>query len=241
MYTFWIVVIGFSMLSLMLIYIYQFDRFSDLLQEYAGIDANLWVFRDLTTFNSLNLKKKKFQRFELISNLFLECRQRDIGLEKYETKLLFLHLFYPTLLVVITVVQLQMFHKTYLEQLEMPSMNTNSISGNQPSSSLGYDSLQPESPLSDEHQKTKSHYTRINVSDLKNITTKQVRTISTMSIEEFSKFILQIWSHLFSGIKKSGSILPTNEMVFRHFLAIHGNSFHQNHSYFGIFAGDQWG
>lgn len=112
-------------------------------------------------------------------------RQKDIGLVKYETKALFLRLFYPTLLVVITVVQLQMFHKKYLERLELPSLNTrreSSISGIQPSSSVNYGSLEPESP-SEEQQKTKSHYTRINVSDLKNLTTKQVKNQRTLHSE----------------------------------------------------------
>ncbi|XP_055299198.1 piezo-type mechanosensitive ion channel component isoform X29 [Sitodiplosis mosellana] len=142
MYTFWVIVIGFSMLSLTMIYTYQFDRFDEFWYEYVGIDKVL---------------------------------QRDIGLVKYETKALFLRLFYPTLLVVITVVQLQMFHKKYLERLELPSLATrreSSTSGIQPSSSVNYGSLEPDSP-SEEHQKTKSHYTRINVSDLKNLTTKQ--------------------------------------------------------------------
>lgn len=102
-------------------------------------------------------------------------RQTDIGLERYETRILFLQLFYPTLLVIITVVQLQMFHKKYLELIESPSLNTrreSSVSGIQPSSSVNYGSLEPESP-SEEQQKTKSQFTRINVSDLKNLTTKQ--------------------------------------------------------------------
>lgn len=68
-----------------------------------------------------------------------------------------------------------MFHKKYLAHLELPSLATrreSSTSGIQPSSSVNYGSLEPDSP-SEEHQKTKSHYTRINVSDLKNLTTKQ--------------------------------------------------------------------
>lgn len=41
MYTFWIVVIGFAMLSLIMIYTYQFDKFDELWEEYVGIDKNL--------------------------------------------------------------------------------------------------------------------------------------------------------------------------------------------------------
>lgn len=129
----------------------------------------------------------------------------------------------------------------------MPSLTThreNSITGTQPSSSVCYGSLEAESPLSDEQPKTKSHYTRINVSDLKNITTKQVRTIFHKCFNEFFSLFqrnffdeLLVMSFFVSGIKKSGSILQTNEMVFRYFLAIYGIAFHQSHSDFGIFAG----
>lgn len=47
-------------------------------------------------------------------------RQEDIGLQRFETKDLFLNLVYPTLVVIITVVQLQIFHKKYLETLDGP-------------------------------------------------------------------------------------------------------------------------
>lgn len=41
MYTFWIVVIGFSMLSLIMIYTYQFDHFDEYWADYVGIDKDL--------------------------------------------------------------------------------------------------------------------------------------------------------------------------------------------------------
>lgn len=41
MYVFWIVVIGFSMFSLTMIYTYQFDRFDDYLNDYLGINKTL--------------------------------------------------------------------------------------------------------------------------------------------------------------------------------------------------------
>lgn len=49
--------------------------------------------------------------------------QKDIGLEKYQTKDLFLHLVNPTLVVIITVVQLQIFHTKYLEMLNLPILS----------------------------------------------------------------------------------------------------------------------
>lgn len=93
---------------------------------------------------------------------------------KYETKMLFLHLFYPTLLVIITVVQLQIFHKKYLESLELPLLTARDNSDIQPSSSVNYGSLEPNT-ITDGHEETKTGYIRLNVSDLKNLTTKQVR------------------------------------------------------------------
>lgn len=38
MYTFWIVVIGFSMLTLIMVYTYQFDGIDTLLQNYMDIE-----------------------------------------------------------------------------------------------------------------------------------------------------------------------------------------------------------
>lgn len=52
--------------------------------------------------------------------IVLFIRQRDIGLVKYEVKELFLNLVYPTLVVIITVVQLQIFHDKYMEMLSFP-------------------------------------------------------------------------------------------------------------------------
>lgn len=46
-----------------------------------------------------------------------------MGLEKYQTKGLFEHLLYPTLVVIITVVQLQIFHKKYLNLMKFTMIN----------------------------------------------------------------------------------------------------------------------
>lgn len=94
---------------------------------------------------------------------------------KYETKFLFLHLFYPTLVVIITVVQLQMFHKKYLERLDLPQLarRDNSDSGIQPTSSVNYGSLMPDSST-EENIKTKStHRKHFQINDLKDLTMKK--------------------------------------------------------------------
>lgn len=41
LYVFWIVVIGFSMLTLILVYIYQFNNIEHFLKETLGIDEEM--------------------------------------------------------------------------------------------------------------------------------------------------------------------------------------------------------
>lgn len=103
-------------------------------------------------------------------------RQNDIGLVKYKTKSLFLNLFYPTFLVIITVVQLQMFHKKYLEHLDLPSLvrRDNSDSGVQPASSVNYGSLEADTSTENDVGRTESHPKRLKWSDMKTLQTKQI-------------------------------------------------------------------
>lgn len=55
-------------------------------------------------------------------------RQRDIGLERYDAKQLFLHLVTPTMIVIITVVQLHYCHTKFLEVSEIPEGPQDDIS-----------------------------------------------------------------------------------------------------------------
>lgn len=59
---------------------------------------------------------------------FYSFRQRDIGLERYDAKQLFLHLVTPTMIVIITVVQLHYCHTKFLEVSEIPEGPTDDIS-----------------------------------------------------------------------------------------------------------------
>nr|XP_034178628.1 piezo-type mechanosensitive ion channel component isoform X2 [Osmia lignaria] len=81
MYSFWLTVIGYSVIMLILVYTYQFHNFPEY-WNYLRIDKDL---------------------------------QMDIGLEKYETKDLFVRLLTPTFFVIITVLQIHYFHKDFLE------------------------------------------------------------------------------------------------------------------------------
>lgn len=91
MFGFWLTVIGYSMLTLVLVYTYQFDHFPDYWKNYLHIPVE---------------------------------QQRDIGLEIYETKQLFVRLFTPTMFVVVTAIQVHYFHKDFLEIYGAKSRHT---------------------------------------------------------------------------------------------------------------------
>ncbi|XP_050591070.1 piezo-type mechanosensitive ion channel component isoform X11 [Bombus affinis] len=90
MYTFWITVIGYSVIMLILVYTYQFHNFPEY-WNYLHIDEDL---------------------------------QKDIGLEIYETKDLFVRLLTPTFFVIITVLQIHYFHKDFLEVTDIEKFGT---------------------------------------------------------------------------------------------------------------------
>lgn len=48
----------------------------------------------------------------------LYFRQKDIGLKRYQTKDLFLHLVSPTIIVILTVIQVHYFHKRFIASLQ---------------------------------------------------------------------------------------------------------------------------
>lgn len=66
----------------------------------------------------------QFDKFETYWSEYLgisKIQQGDIGLEIFDTKQLFLHLLSPTLIVIITVIQLHYCHKKFLEISEIPT------------------------------------------------------------------------------------------------------------------------
>lgn len=63
-----------------------------------------------------------------------------------------------------------------------------------------------------------------------------------MKIKMFKVKIMHKFYHFYFSIlgnQKSRSVLQSNQMVFRYFLAIHGIAFHQSDSNFGILIGYQ--
>lgn len=62
--------------------------------------------------------------------------QNDIGLEKFKVAELFLQLSGPTLIVIMTIIQLQYFHNKYVKYLEYPRPNTDNSRGDDTSRSF---------------------------------------------------------------------------------------------------------
>ncbi|XP_043064485.1 piezo-type mechanosensitive ion channel component-like [Drosophila ficusphila] len=65
----------------------------------------------------------QFDNFDIYWEQFLKVEptlQSDIGLRRYQTKDLFLHLLIPTLTVIFTVVQLHYFHRRFMETVRRP-------------------------------------------------------------------------------------------------------------------------
>lgn len=134
-------------------------------------------------------------------------RQHDIGLVKYKTKSLFINLFFPTFLVIITVVQLQIFHKKYLERLDLPSLvgRENSDLGIQPASSVNYGSLEPESPVIEANQE-EAHQSRLKFSDLKSLSVKQVRSHTSSPLHEsklINRILFQVLKFMFTLFERT--------------------------------------
>lgn len=95
MYGFWLLVIVYSMIILVLVYTYQFNKTKEYIEMIFKIDEKL---------------------------------QHDLGLEQYNAKQLFLHLVTPTLIVIITVIQLHYCHTKFLEISEIPEPPTDDMS-----------------------------------------------------------------------------------------------------------------
>lgn len=119
LYTFWIIVIVISMLTLILIYTYQFEGFDAIWTKYAGFTQEMSVEILKFIFTSKKILKDHFSK-----KSFSVCfsRQQAIGLHRYKTKKLLFELFYFTFLVVMTAIQVLIFHERYLKQFvwELP-------------------------------------------------------------------------------------------------------------------------
>lgn len=148
LYGFWLAVIIYSMVILILVYTYQFDKFDQHWTNITHISPEL---------------------------------QKDIGMEKYETKQLFLHLLSPTLIVIITVIQLHYCHKKFLQISEIPSRPDEENDQTDPDSNSIYGGI--------ENREEEVHSSRRPSKRLKLVEKIKNRTLSRKDVQKALKLM----------------------------------------------------
>ncbi|XP_043655124.1 piezo-type mechanosensitive ion channel component [Drosophila teissieri] len=94
------------------------------LQLWIRFLYGFWMFLIFYAMTILTaIYTYQFDNFDYYWEKFLKVQptlQCDIGLRRYQTKELFLHLLIPTLTVIFTVVQLHYFHRRFVESVRRP-------------------------------------------------------------------------------------------------------------------------
>jgi piezo-type mechanosensitive ion channel component 1/2 len=98
-------------------------------------------------------------------------RQHDIGLEQYDAKQLFLHLVTPTMIVIITVIQLHYCHTKFLEVSEIPEGPQDDISK---ASSVAYGTF-AMSKSDDETEDTEDNTDFLNEIRIRKLSKQEIR------------------------------------------------------------------
>ncbi|KAK1122195.1 hypothetical protein K0M31_009421 [Melipona bicolor] len=154
MYSFWITVIGYSVIMLILVYTYQFHNFPKY-WNYLHIDEDL---------------------------------QKDIGLEKYETKDLFVRLLTPTFFVIITVLQIHYFHKDFLDVTDIEKFGPEEIPRVE-RSSLGHSPISTM-PMSSPGEAFLVEEDKTSVYSLRQL--KQMSKLERVAL--FHKLVKHVWN-----------------------------------------------
>ncbi|XP_041451232.1 piezo-type mechanosensitive ion channel component isoform X3 [Drosophila obscura] len=108
-------------MSLFLLFLMVFQMS---LQLWIKFLYGYWMFLIFYAMSILTvIYTYQFDNFDYYWEKFLNVQptlQNDIGLRRYQTKELFLHLLIPTLTVIFTVVQLHYFHRRFMESVRRP-------------------------------------------------------------------------------------------------------------------------
>ncbi|XP_065164464.1 piezo-type mechanosensitive ion channel component isoform X3 [Atheta coriaria] len=146
-----------------------------------------------------------------------EQQQLDIGLEKYETKQLFVRLVTPTFFVIITAVQLHYFHKDFLELSKPNSGVVDTTKSEAASSAQGGMAAQPPDDEDSEDDE-------IDLTDLENVSALQVQ-------RKFKKFCKRMYYainlaclfmelHLAKLVMFVGILVATKDVCAVHFTIV---------------------
>ncbi|XP_070853794.1 piezo-type mechanosensitive ion channel component isoform X19 [Drosophila suzukii] len=95
-------------------------------KAWVKIMYGFWLFLIFYAMTILILiYTYQFDKFETYWRDYLNVSstlQKDIGLKRYQTKDLFLHLVSPTIIVILTVIQVHYFHKRFIASLQQQSV-----------------------------------------------------------------------------------------------------------------------
>ncbi|XP_033241797.1 piezo-type mechanosensitive ion channel component isoform X2 [Drosophila pseudoobscura] len=117
-------------MSLFLLFLMVFQMS---LQLWIKFLYGYWMFLIFYAMSILTvIYTYQFDNFDYYWHQFLNVQptlQNDIGLRRYQTKELFLHLLIPTLTVIFTVVQLHYFHRLFMDSVRRPKPTDQKIRG----------------------------------------------------------------------------------------------------------------
>lgn len=142
--------------------------------------------------------------------------QRDIGMERYATKQLFLHLVTPTLIVIITVVQLHYCHSKFLEMSEIPEGPEDDISK---ASSVAYGTfaVNKSDDENDDSEETRDFLNEIKIRKLSKQEMKKAANKLLDKVIECSEVVLLFLEiHFFKIMLFSAFILAVNGVQLLH-------------------------
>ncbi|ALC38217.1 Piezo [Drosophila busckii] len=100
-------------------------------KAWVKIMYGFWLFLIFYAMSILILiYTYQFDKFDSYWKIYLnvsETLQADIGLKRYKTKDLFLHLVSPTIIVILTVIQVHYFHKRFIASLQQQQPTTAAV------------------------------------------------------------------------------------------------------------------
>ncbi|KAK0162943.1 hypothetical protein PV327_006669 [Microctonus hyperodae] len=148
--------------------------------------------------------------------------QKDIGLEAYETKDLFVRLLTPTFFVIITVIQIHYFHADFLEITNIDRINVGTVSQR---GSLGRSSIIPQMATLDALlAEGEEHSPRYTLRQLKQMSKLERAEFYRRTLEELKNFYSNIWLffeiHIQKIIFTSMMILCVNDVCAINFIFV---------------------
>ncbi|KAL5279172.1 hypothetical protein ACFFRR_003664 [Megaselia abdita] len=191
---------------------------------WVKVMYGFWIFLIIYAMTILTLiYTYQFDKFSTYWEQYLNVSktlQTDIGLETYKTKELLLHLLPPTLIVILTVIQVHYFHKRFVASLIQQSLKQN------PSSSVDLDGVNAQSSTQlDESSETYlSESATSKFQNIKNVSKRfcqRLRSITKNLAISFKEIVWRFLElHLIKGVYLTAFLCCIHELCILHIPAI---------------------